>query len=404
MGAAHALRRFVPLFLGTAAGLQRLARLLPAKGVARPVFGAAAVAALLFVVLRDLPWRFATEYHDYNLAPLGVREAVRRKSIRNAVIFFGGEKAYACYTPANTVGFDGDVVYAREQGDLYDYLLLERFPKKLAFFTSDGNALVPKPNFYRKDVATLQEDLRRLEGPTAVVMPWLSVAPTPLNEALGDSPEDPGRFLGRLVAAPARPLTAVFLEGATQLARLADLSYETQTPTGTSAYEGPIAFRRLGARRPGAGDRFPGIRMTCREGTTWTGAVLSTQIVSSLDIDVCPGENRSLTFEAQFELKAPRRMDFETESDDGSGVFVDGKLVVDNDLANTHGAETKSGTIALAPGAHTLLVKYFNGPGSARLVATLKDAAGRPVPISVAGFIDEFSFFVTQTKEPANGR
>jgi hypothetical protein len=49
-------------------------------------------------------------------------------------------------------------------------------------------------------------------------------------------------------------------------------------------------------------------------------------------------------------------------------------------------------------------VKYFNGPGAARLVATLENAAGRPVPISVAGFLDEFTLFVTQPKEPAGGR
>ena len=134
--------------------------------------------------------------------------------------------------------------------------------------------------------------------------------------------------------------------------------------------------------------------MTCREGTTWTGHVLSEQIVSSLDIGVCPGENRSLTFEAQFELRARRKMTFVTESDDGSGVLVDDTLVVDNDLANTHGAESKSGAITLEPGVHTLLVKYFNGPGAARLLATLDDATGKRVPISVAAFLDEFYFFL----------
>lgn len=135
--------------------------------------------------------------------------------------------------------------------------------------------------------------------------------------------------------------------------------------------------------------------MTCREGTKWDGPVLSEQIVSTLDIGVCPGENRSVTFETSFLLKAERRCVFATESDDGSGLFVDGALVVDNALEGTHGPELRSGTVVLAPGVHTLLVKYFNGPGGGRLSALLENRDGRAVPISVAAFLEEFHFFVT---------
>lgn len=396
-------------FLATTAGLQRFAALLPA-GPPRRAVAAAAGLALLFVAAIDLPWRFRTEYHDYNLAPFGVRDAIRRQGLRNAVIFFGAEKAYACYTPYNAVTFDGDVVYAREQGELLDYLLLSRFPQKEAWFTPDGNTLQKRPNFYRRDLATLKADLAALGGGAAtVVMPWVDVAPTPLNNTLKPAvPEEPGRFLARLASgergSEGAPFTAVFLEGATELARLADLTYETATPAMRGPYEGPIAFRTVGTRRPGSGGRLPGFRMTCREGTTWDGRLLSEQIVSTLDIGVCPGEFRSITFETSFELRAPRTCVFATESDDGSGVFVDGTLVVDNDLANTHGAETKKGTITLGPGVHELLVKYFNGPGGARLAATLEDRSGKPVPISVAGFVDEFVFFVTSPKDPAHGR
>jgi hypothetical protein len=141
--------------------------------------------------------------------------------------------------------------------------------------------------------------------------------------------------------------------------------------------------------------------MTCREGTKWDGKILGESLVSTLDIGVCPGENRSITFETSFALKSERRCVFATESDDGSGVFVDGKLVVDNDLEGTHGPETKSGMIVLGPGVHHLVVKYFNGPGGARLTATLEDRAGKPVPISVAGFLDEFHFFVSDAAAAA---
>lgn len=384
-------------FLATTAGLQRFSDLLPA-GAARGVAGGAAGLAILFVAGVDLPRRLRTEYRDYNQAPTGVGEAVRKEGLKNAVIFFGAEKAYACYTPYNAVTFDGDIVYARVQGEILDYQLLTRFPGKTAWFSPDGNTLVRRPNFYRKDLAALKADLAALgAGDATVVMPWRGVAPTPLDDALKPAtPEEPGRFLARLAGGGLdAPRTAVFLEGATEIARLADLSFETATPKPTSTYEGPIAFRTIGPRRPGTAGTFPGIRMTCREGTKWDGAVLSEQLVSTMDIGVCPGENRSITFETSFALKAERRCVFGTESDDGSGVFVDGKLVVDNDMEGTHGPELKSGTVVLGPGVHTLVVKYFNGPGGGRLTALLENRAGAPVPISVAAFLDEFHFFVS---------
>jgi len=48
---------------------------------------------------------------------------------------------------------------------------------------------------------------------------------------------------------------------------------------------------------------------------------------------------------------------FYTESDDGSQLFVDGALVVDND--GTHGLIEKSGSVDLSPGFHELVVTYF---------------------------------------------
>jgi hypothetical protein len=387
-------------FLGTTAGMKTFAELLPPGRWARGFALALAVLALLFVVARDLPWRFREEYHDYNQAPTGVQDEIARRGLHKAVIFFGSEQAYSCYTPANTPWFDGDIVYAKSQGDLLDYILLARFPDRLAFYTPEGNSLASRPNFYRKDLETLRHDLEALGGArTTVVMPWASVAPSALNGRLPADVEEPGRFLERLArrdGKPEEPAAVAFLEGSTELARLADLSFETSVPGGLSLYEGPIAFRRIGKRRPGAGNRLAGIWSTCRTGTNWTGEVLSEQLVSTLDIAVCPGEYRSLTFETQFEIKAPRRCVFTTESDDGSGVFVDGRLVVDNGLESTHGPETRSGTVDLAPGVHTLVVKYFNDAGPGRLTALLEDRTGKPVPITVAGLLDEFSFFVTR--------
>jgi hypothetical protein len=51
---------------------------------------------------------------------------------------------------------------------------------------------------------------------------------------------------------------------------------------------------------------------------------------------------------------------FALSSDDGSRITIAGKRVVDND--GLHGAEAKTGTIALAMGLHPISIEYFNKP------------------------------------------
>ena len=53
---------------------------------------------------------------------------------------------------------------------------------------------------------------------------------------------------------------------------------------------------------------------------------------------------------------------FSTLSDDGSDLYIDDALVVDN--GNNHGMSESSGNIALAAGQHSITVTYFQGGGS----------------------------------------
>ena len=52
---------------------------------------------------------------------------------------------------------------------------------------------------------------------------------------------------------------------------------------------------------------------------------------------------------------------FNTSSDDGSVLWVDGKLVVNNNFSQ--GVTTRSGSITLSAGAHTLVTAYYQGIG-----------------------------------------
>lgn len=52
---------------------------------------------------------------------------------------------------------------------------------------------------------------------------------------------------------------------------------------------------------------------------------------------------------------------FFLESDDGSRLFLDGKLVIDN--GGTHGMSKKECEIQLAPGQHEIKIDFFQGDG-----------------------------------------
>lgn len=64
-------------------------------------------------------------------------------------------------------------------------------------------------------------------------------------------------------------------------------------------------------------------------------------------------------------LRVPRDGSYSlwTNSDDGSRVFLDGKMVVDN--GSVHGPTEKSGTVELKAGDHELKVEFFENDAGA---------------------------------------
>ena len=54
------------------------------------------------------------------------------------------------------------------------------------------------------------------------------------------------------------------------------------------------------------------------------------------------------------------RYKFVLESDDGSALFVDNRLVIDND--GIHPVQRKKGSVHMKPGVHEIRVAYFQGP------------------------------------------
>lgn len=77
------------------------------------------------------------------------------------------------------------------------------------------------------------------------------------------------------------------------------------------------------------------------------------------------GDHYGFEFNANLFIPADDVYRFFTRSDDGSQLFIDGKLVVDND--GLHGAREIMGQAPLARGWHSIRVLYFEGDGSDEL-------------------------------------
>lgn len=72
---------------------------------------------------------------------------------------------------------------------------------------------------------------------------------------------------------------------------------------------------------------------------------------------------------------------FALTSDDGSRLWIDGKLLIDND--GLHSAETKTGSAALGEGMHRIKIEWYNNSGSAALDVKWAPVGQKLAPLSV---------------------
>ena len=68
----------------------------------------------------------------------------------------------------------------------------------------------------------------------------------------------------------------------------------------------------------------------------------------------------AIDYKGKFWIEEPGRYDFALLSDDGSRLYIDEKVVINND--GTHSPVTEYGKVDLAGGIHSIRVSYFQGP------------------------------------------
>jgi hypothetical protein len=85
-------------------------------------------------------------------------------------------------------------------------------------------------------------------------------------------------------------------------------------------------------------------------------------------IDLAPltrAEQVALVFDGYLDVPKTGRFQFTLASDDGSRLFLDDALVIDND--GLHGPEPRQGSIALEQGWHRVRLEYFQAGGAKQL-------------------------------------
>lgn len=133
----------------------------------------------------------------------------------------------------------------------------------------------------------------------------------------------------------------------------------------------------FGGPRPQAGKAFRGTVYAMQPGSTHlqnpaTLQPLTTLYTTRLDVsyrswtDGFPGvpgghnEWFQIEYEGSFETRTAGTYGFRLFSDDGSRLYVDDRVVIENQAPRTD--PNRSGSTQLQPGVHRIRVEYFQGP------------------------------------------
>jgi putative heme-binding domain-containing protein len=107
--------------------------------------------------------------------------------------------------------------------------------------------------------------------------------------------------------------------------------------------------------------RVPNVSLETLAALKPTASGVATALTVDLPMVKAHGAQFALRFTGTINVPKEGSYTFYTESDDGSRLYIDGKLVVNND--GLHGMEEKSGKATLKAGPHALLATYFNNGG-----------------------------------------
>jgi hypothetical protein len=105
----------------------------------------------------------------------------------------------------------------------------------------------------------------------------------------------------------------------------------------------------------------------------------------------------SADWSGDFQVEETGLYRFKTESDDGSCIYIDGRLLVDN--WGEHMLESRESSIVLLAGSHNLYVRYMSFADNAKLNVTWGRKDKPFIPISVKNFTPKVLEFPVEKKD-----
>ena len=134
-----------------------------------------------------------------------------------------------------------------------------------------------------------------------------------------------------------------------------------------------------------SGEKKPGLLAKYFQKINPVGEPVRVKIEDKIDFRYDKEEEKpmkspfSILWEGLIEIPQAGNYTFATVSDDGSWLFIDEKLVVDN--GGTHAMDYKSNSIWLEKGYHRIQIKYFDSAWGAVMKVTWIPPEGREGPI-----------------------
>lgn len=375
-------------YLSSFEGLRLLYGGLRRHFAARWLFSASATVLVGFLVFVDLPQRFKTEYRNYNTSPEGVRKFIKENNLNDAIFFFENDIAYSSYFPFNTVRFDGGVIYALAQGGNKDASLISQFPTKRVFYTKNGEQITEMKSFFKQDYDKLIAWGSLLPNrSTYFVLPWKKFISAEKRAAFNGTIIDIAHSLTELPSITKRvsskeKITMVLVGESIQIEYILENIF-TLMPISIEGYETPVKAYTLAGIKMNAIKEIPGFSLKCFDNIRWEGVSYLKTFVPNVDIDLCPGQNQGLEWNSNIRVEKDMDVTLYTESDDGSGILIDDKVVLDNGLNFPHGKLRLNQTVHLTKGTHTIKIRYFNGPAQAYFQAGIRSSTGENIPLTV---------------------
>ena len=99
----------------------------------------------------------------------------------------------------------------------------------------------------------------------------------------------------------------------------------------------------------------------------WEGEPVYEEVVEDIEFNWFNEEEKpipspfSAIWKGYIEIYTPGKYTFKLTSDDGSWLYIDDILVIEN--GGNHATKSVAGTVTLEPGKHKIMIKYFDAGG-----------------------------------------